>query len=118
MPGTGGAVGIPPPTYPVDVNYGRMYQMVTMSHHYDSQLQSSSLNEVWKNQPQDIYLGLKYWLRYPDIATNQVFGAKAGGDTLGAQVHYERHGQHEGRIWLESTVPVAAFVSSSLISSR
>lgn len=112
MPGIG-VVGIPPATYPVDIDYGRMYQMVTMSHHYDSQLQSSNLNEVWKNQPQDIYLGLKYWLRYPDIATNQVFGAKAGGEQLGAQVHYERHGQHEGRIWLESesAAPVAGFVS-------
>lgn len=110
MPGIG-VVGIPPATYPVDVDYGRMYQMVTMSHHYDSQLQSSNLNEVWKDQPQGIYLGLKYWLRYPDIATNQVFGAKAGGEQLGAQVHYERHGQHEGRIWLEPSSPIAGYVS-------
>lgn len=111
MPGIG-VVGIPPATYPVDVDYGRMYQMVTMSHHYDSQLQSNNLNEVWKNQPQDIYLGLKYWLRYPDIATNQVFGAEAGGEPLGAQVHYERHGQHEGRIWQEvSAKQVSGFAS-------
>jgi hypothetical protein len=98
-----GVVGIPPATYPVDVDYGRMYQMVTMSHHYDSQLQSNNLNEVWKNQPQDIYLGLKYWLRYPDIAINKDFGPKAGGEKLGAQVHYDRHGQFEGRVWQEVT---------------
>lgn len=111
MPGVA-VVSPPPATYPVDVDYGRMYQMVTMSHHYDSQLQSNNLNEVWKNQPQDIYLGLKYWLRYPDIATNQIFGAKAGGEPLGAQVHYERHGQHEGRVWQE----VSADQSSVFVS--
>jgi hypothetical protein len=78
MPGLG--VVVPPPaTYPVHIDFGRMYQMVTMSHHYDSQLQYNNQDKAWKNQPQDIYLGLKYWLRYPNIATNQVFGAKAGG---------------------------------------
>ena len=111
MPGLG-VVAPPPATYPVDIDYGRMYQTVTMSHHYDSQLQSNNQNEAWKNQPQDIYLGLKYWLRYPDIATNHDFGAKAGGETLGAQVHYERHGQYEGRIWKEaSAYQISSFVS-------
>ena len=101
MPGIG-VVGTPPPTYPVDVDYGRMYQVVTMSHHYDSQLQASNLDETWKSQPKDLYLSLKYWLKYPDIAVNKDFGAKAGGYPLGAQVHYQRHGQHEGRIWQET----------------
>lgn len=111
MPGLA-VVGIPPATYPVDVDYGRMYQMVTMTHHYDSLLQSRNLDEVWKNQPQDIYLSLKYWLRYPDIAVNQDFGAKAGGKSLGAQVHYQRHGQHEGRVWQEvSSEQTSGFVS-------
>lgn len=111
MPGIG-VVGLPPSTYPVDVDYGRMYQMVTMSHHYDSQLQSINLNDVWKNQSQDIYLGLKYWLRYPDIATNETFGAKAGGDPLGAQVHFERHGKYEGRVWQEVNADqVSGFIS-------
>jgi len=101
MPGIG-IVGTPSPTYSVDVDYGRMFQMITMSHHYDSQLQSSNLDEVWKNQPKDLYLSLKYWLRYPDIAVNQYFGVKAGGEPLGAQVHYQGYGQHEGRVWQEA----------------
>lgn len=105
-----GVVAAPPSTYGVDVEFGRMFQLVTMSHHFDSLLQSKP-SEGWKDQPQDMYLALKYWLRYPDIATNQAFGAKAGGDPLGAQVHYERHGQYEGRIWVESTAPLAEFVS-------
>ncbi len=100
MPGFGLA-GVPPETYPVDVDYGRMYQMVTMSHHYDSERQVYNMNEAWKNQPNDLYLSLKYWLRYPDIAVNNDFGPRAGGDPLGAAVHYQRHGQHEGRLWLE-----------------
>lgn len=103
MPGIGLA-GVPPETYPVDVDYGRMYQMVTMSHHYDSQRQASNVDEAWKSQPKDLYLSLKYWLRYPDIAVNKNFGPWAGGEPLGAAVHYERHGQHEGRVWQEGSV--------------
>jgi len=113
MPGIG-VVGTPPPTYPVDVDLGRMYQMVTMSHHYNSQLQSSNFDEVWKNQPKDVYLSLKYWLRYPDIAVQKDFGVKARGEPLGAQVHYQRHGQYEGRIWQETASganQVSGFVS-------
>lgn len=103
MPGIGLA-GAPPETYPVDVDYGRMYQMVTMSHHYDSQRQASNIDEAWQNQPKGLYLSLKYWLRYPDIAVNKDFGPWAGGEPLGAAVHYERHGQHEGRVWQEGSV--------------
>jgi len=101
MPGIG-VVGPPPPTHSVDVDLGRVYQMVTMTHQYDSQLQSSNFDEAWKNQPKDLYLSLKYWLRYSDVAANQDFGAKAGGEPLGAQVHYQRYGQHEGRTWQEA----------------
>jgi hypothetical protein len=103
-----GVVDAPPPTYSVDADLGRMYQMVTMTHHYNSKLQMN-LDETWKNQPKDLYLSLKYWLRYPDVAVNQDFGAKAGGEPLGAQVHYQRYGQHEGRVWQENEVSV--FVS-------
>lgn len=98
MPGIG-IVPIPPPTFPVDVDYGRMYQVVTMTHHYDSQLQAENNAETWKNQPQNLYLSLKYWLRYPDIAINNDFGPQAGGSVTGAEVHYQRHGRHEGRLW-------------------
>ena len=100
MPGIG-VVGPPSPTRSVDVDLGRVYQMVTMTHQYDSQLQSSDFDEAWKNQPKDLYLSLKYWLRYSDVAVNQDFGPKAGGEPLGAQVHYQRYGQHEGRVWQE-----------------
>ncbi|MHB8908663.1 MAG: hypothetical protein ACYDAA_07270 [Syntrophales bacterium] len=93
-----GVVGAPPPTYSVDVDLGRMYQFVTMTHHYDSHLQSN-YDEGWKNQPKDLYLSLKYWLRYPDVAVNPDVGPKAGGEPFGAQIHYQRHGQHEGRVW-------------------
>jgi hypothetical protein len=91
--------GQPPSTYPVDVEYGRMYQMVTMTHHYDTLLQFSNQAEAWKNYSQNLYLSLWYWLRYPDVAASKDFGPNAGGDQLGALTHYQRHGQHEGRIW-------------------
>ena len=91
--------GQPPSTYPVDVEYGRMYQMVTMTHHYDTLLQFSNQDEAWKNYSQNLYLSLRYWLRYPDVAATKDFGPNAGGDQLGALTHYQRHGQHEGRIW-------------------
>jgi hypothetical protein len=113
MPGIR-VVGPPSATYPADVDYGRMYRMVTMTHHYDSQLQSRNLDEVWKNQPKDLYLSLKYWLRYPDVAVSQDFGVKADGEQLGAQVHYQRNGQHEGRVWQEAAGgadQVSGFVS-------
>jgi len=100
MPGIG-IVTAPPPIYPVDVDYGRMYQMVTMAHHFDSQFQAENHGEAWKNQSQDLYLSLKYWLKYPDIAINKDFGPRAVGDILGAQAHYQRHGQYEGRLWQE-----------------
>ena len=93
-------VGPPSATYPADVDYGRMYRIVTMTHHYDSELQANQ-KEGWNNQPKDLYLSVKYWLRYPDVAINQVFGVKAGGEQMGAQAHYQRHGQHEGRVWQE-----------------
>jgi len=89
-----------PSTYPVDVEYGRMCQMVTMTHHYDTHLQASN-DEAWKNYSQDLYLSLRYWLRYPDVAASKGFGPNAGGDQLGALTHYQRHGQYEGRIWQE-----------------
>jgi hypothetical protein len=103
-------VGPPSATFPVDVDYGRMYQMVTMTPRYD---QSGNLDEVWKNRPKDLYLSLKYWLQYPDVAVNKDYGVKAGGEPLGAQVHYERYGQHEGRVWQKSAVTdqVDSFVS-------
>lgn len=104
--------GAPPPTYSVDANLGRAYQMVTMTHHYDSELQANK-GEGWGNQPKDLYLSLKYWLQYPDVAASPNFGVKAGGNPLGAQIHYERHGQHEGRVWQKTAVTdhVASFVS-------
>lgn len=108
-----GLTGLPPPTYPVDVDYGRMYQMVTMSHHYDSQMQVLDQNQAWKTYPKDLYLGLKYWLRYPDIAVTRDFGPNAGGDQLGAVTHYQRHGQYEGRIWQEKAGASPDFQYSS-----
>jgi len=93
-------VGTAPPTYSVDAELGRVYQMVTMTHQYYSELETN-MDETWNNQPKDLYLSLKYWLRYPDVAINQVFGVKAGGEQMGAQAHYQRHGQHEGRVWQE-----------------
>lgn len=106
-------VGAQPPTYPVDVDLGRIHQMVTMTHHYDSELQATNVDETWKNQSNDLHLSLNYWLRYPDVAVSQDFGVKRGGEPLGAQVHYQRYGQHEGRIWQKSAVTeqVHSFVS-------
>src|SRR3990172_5108501 len=60
-------VGTSPPTYSVDAELGRVYQMVTMTHQYYSELETN-MDETWSNQPKDLYLSLKYWLRYPDVA--------------------------------------------------
>lgn len=90
-----------PLTYPVDMDYGRIYQMVTMTHHYDTHLQSGSVDEQWKNYPADLYLSLKYWLRYPDVAASKEFSPNALSEQLGALKHYQNHGKHEGRNWLE-----------------
>jgi len=100
MPGIGLA-GKPPLIYPVDVDYGRIYQAVTMTPYYDSALQMGNQADAWKNYSQDLNLSLKYWLRYPDVASTRDFGPNAGGDKLGALIHYQRHGQYEGRIWEE-----------------
>jgi hypothetical protein len=98
-----GAVSPPPATYPVSVDYGQMYQAVTMSHHFDSLQQSRSGDNPWEDDL-TTYHSLQYWLRYPDIAMNDYFGVKSDamtGDELGAAVHFDRHGQYEGRIWDE-----------------
>lgn len=87
------------PPVPVNVEFGRVYQVVTMTHHYDTLLQVSNQDKAWKNYPQNLQLGLWYWLRYPDVAASKGFGPNAGGDQLGALTHYQRHGQREGRIW-------------------
>lgn len=98
-----GVAGELPETFPVDDNYGRMYQFATMTHYFDSVSQvTSTLREGWKNYPQDLYLSLEYWLRYPDVASAKDFGPHGGGDEWGAVLHYREHGQHEGRIWEEN----------------
>lgn len=93
----------PPTVYPVDVDYGRMYQAVTMTPYYDTALQLSNQHEAWKSYPKEMYLGLRYWLRYPDVASSKDFGVMRGGDKLGAHLHYQQHGRHEGRVWEETT---------------
>jgi len=110
------AAGTPPPTYNIDPELGRAYQMVTMSHHYDSQLEANS-GGGWKNRPKDVYLSLKYWLKYPDVALSKEFGVKAGGEPLGAQVHYERYGHGESRVWQEKGLSVQKYNFTSPIES-
>lgn len=40
-----------------------------------------------------------YWARYPDVAEDPFFGENGAQGVFGAFVHYERHGQEEGRTW-------------------
>jgi hypothetical protein len=89
----------PPLTYPVSVEYGRMYQFVTMTHNFDSLLYLKREYAGWKDKPEKYYLSLLYWLRYPDVAVTKEFGPQSQGPEWGAYVHYTLHGQHEGRIW-------------------
>ncbi len=96
-----GVVAPPPPAYDVSVDYGRMYQLVTMTHNFDSALQAKEENAGWKDKPEKYYLALRYWLRYPDVAMTKDFGPQSQGPEWGAFVHYFRHGQNEGRIWRE-----------------
>jgi hypothetical protein len=92
----------PPPAYGVSVDYGRMFQFVTMTHNFDSLLQEKEKNAGWKDKPENDYLSLRYWLRYPDVAMTKDFGPQRPGPEWGAFVHYFRHGQYEGRIWRET----------------
>jgi hypothetical protein len=78
-----------------------MYQLVTMTHNFDSALQAKEENAGWKDKPEKYYLALRYWLRYPDVAMTKDFGPQSQGPEWGAFVHYFRHGQNEGRIWRE-----------------
>jgi len=94
-----GVVAPPPPAYDVSVDYGRMYQFVTMTHNFDSLLQAKEDNAGWKDKPEKYYLSLRYWLRYPDVTMTKDFGPQSQGPEWGAFVHYTRYGQHEGRIW-------------------
>jgi hypothetical protein len=97
-----GVVAPPPPAYDVSVDYGRMYQLVTMTHNFDSQFQAKDESAGWKDKPEKYYLSLRYWLRYPDVAVTKDFGPQSPGPEWGAFVHYFRHGQYEGRIWQET----------------
>ena len=97
-----GVAPLPPAAYEVSVDYGRMYQFVTMTHNFDSLLQAREDNAGWKDKPEKYYLSLRYWLRYPDVAMTKDFGPQSQGPEWGAFVHYTRHGQSEGRIWQET----------------
>ncbi|MEN3369775.1 MAG: hypothetical protein V7609_1918 [Verrucomicrobiota bacterium] len=94
-----GLVAPPPPTYGISVDYGRMYQYVTMTHNFDSLLQARGESPGWKDVPEKYYLSLHYWLRYPDVAMSKEFGPQSQGPEWGAYVHFTKHGQGEGRIW-------------------
>ncbi len=94
-----GLPGPPPPAYAVAADYGRMYQAVTMTHYFDSALHEENSYEAWRTQSQELYLALRYWLRYPDVAATRDFGPGIGSVArLGALEHYERHGKYEGRM--------------------
>jgi len=91
-----------PPVYGVSVDYGRMYQFVTMTHNFDSLLQEKEDNAGWKDKPEKYYLSLRYWLRYPDVAMDKDFGPQSQGPEWGAFAHYTRYGKYEGRIWQQT----------------
>lgn len=40
-----------------------------------------------------------YWARYPDVARDAFFGDDGAQGIFGPFVHYERHGEEEGRKW-------------------
>lgn len=92
-----GSVDHPKNKYDVNNRLGKIYQYMTMSHNYDSynQLSTSSWDEKNIN-----YLSLKYWLRYPDVANNEVYGFISNKKNYnGAYEHFNNHGKAEGRIW-------------------
>lgn len=100
-----GIAAPPPPAYDVSVDYGRMYQFVTMTHNFDSMLHAKQEYAGWKDMPEKYYLSLRYWLRYPDVAVTKDFGPQSQGPEWGAFVHYFGHGQYEGRIWRQMDDP-------------
>lgn len=77
-------------------DFGRMHQVVTMTHHFDS---LDATAENWKGLDLQKYLRLKYWLENPDVANNPHYGF--GGDLgmNGGRAHYKTHGKSEGRAW-------------------
>ncbi len=44
-------------------------------------------------------LAKAYWARYPDVATNPIYGEGGRLGLMGAREHFNRHGRREGRIW-------------------
>jgi hypothetical protein len=54
----------------------------------------------WTDQPAELHESLRYWLRYPDVASARGRHGVGRTDGLtGARLHYERHGRAEGRTW-------------------
>jgi len=101
-----------PLTFHVSTDQGRMYQLVTMTHYYNTLPQSLRDEEVWKSYPRDLQLrlryslmSLRYWLRYPDVAVTKEFGPGSEGQESGAARHYRLRGQHEGRTWEDREIP-------------
>lgn len=94
------AVEHPHNKYNVDNRLGKVYQYMTMSHNYDSYNHLSTFS--WDKNDNN-YLSLKYWLRYPDVAKNELYGFISNKKNHnGAFEHFNQHGRAEGRLWTET----------------
>ncbi len=82
-----------------------MYQFVTMTHYFDSLFRNRIRNMMFgKPILKNCTLLSSIGLGIADVASAKGFGPTAGGEELGAFVHYMRHGQYEGRVWQESSL--------------
>ncbi|MBI4403294.1 MAG: hypothetical protein HY537_03995 [Deltaproteobacteria bacterium] len=96
-----------PPRYWDEIDYSRKLQFSTMTHHVDtltSELKTEK--QAWENYSPSLHASLRYWLRYPDIATDKQFGVEAGAS--GSEKHFLTVGKEENRVWQipNSSIPI------------
>jgi hypothetical protein len=87
------------PFFKATQDEGRMFQLATMTHYFDSALNQGKDQDSWPSESAALQLSLKYWLRYPDVALSKEFGPGSGGPETGAARQYRLHGRQEKRIW-------------------
>lgn len=91
----------------LDVESARWASASLMTSHTDTlAIETQSERESWKNYSPDLFLSLKYWLHYPDVAASPVYGPQAPSGHLGAKIHFQKN-RDQGRVW-EDPPPMSA----------
>ncbi len=78
------------PIYSVETDIGRKFQLATMTHHFDSQaIQKQREDFRWQTYPRESLRALRYWIQYPEVATDRVYGIMSGNPKR-AEEHFLR----------------------------